>query len=306
MKRNLLIAMMFLAAAGYAAAQIGAAPATDVLGAHLNYGRGCAACHAPHSGVYGNGNAKTNDPAAGTIALWGEDVGGLYGKPITTGQSEHGSYSQNLPTSLSAGTPDVSGLLMCLSCHDGNYATGAMMKNQVYETLPATYGTYNTVPTLLGNDKSTAGNYLNDHPVGITAIMGCGGQYNWDCSISASGKVLMNGTHSSQFIQNYGFFVSPSVVSNQPVVMCTTCHNQHLMNVVKVTNGVTFTGSGTTGTVSGNSGLPSGNYATMFFLRAPYNPADPNPLTNQTAQFCRQCHGGEANEMNGGTATTVF
>ena len=80
MKRNLFIAMMFLAAAGYAAAQIGAAPATDVLGAHLNYGRGCAACHAPHSGVYGNGNAKTNDPAAGTIALWGEDVGGLYGK----------------------------------------------------------------------------------------------------------------------------------------------------------------------------------------------------------------------------------
>ena len=62
MKRNFLIALMFLATAGFAAAQIGASPSTDVLGAHLNYGRGCAACHAPHNGAYGNGAAKTADP----------------------------------------------------------------------------------------------------------------------------------------------------------------------------------------------------------------------------------------------------
>jgi hypothetical protein len=54
------------------------------------------------------------------------------------------------------------------------------------------------------------------------------------------------------------------------------------------------------------SGLPTGKYATMFFIRAPYNPMDVNPLNNQTAQFCRQCHGGESNEMNGGTAGTTF
>ena len=59
---------------------------------------------------------------------------------------------------------------MCLSCHDGNYASGAMMKNKVYETLPSTYGTLNTIPTLLGNDGSTVGNYLNDHPVGLNAV----------------------------------------------------------------------------------------------------------------------------------------
>jgi nitrate/TMAO reductase-like tetraheme cytochrome c subunit len=75
--------------------------------------------------------------------------------------------------------------------------------------------------------------------------------------------------------------------------MCTTCHNQHLMNVVKVTNGAT-------------SGLPSGFYSTMFFIRAPYNPASGNNNSNQTAQFCRQCHGGEANESNNGTAVTTF
>jgi hypothetical protein len=103
----------------------------------------------------------------------------------------------------------------------------------------------------------------------------------------------MTGAGSSAFVVNYGFFVSPGVYKNQPVVMCTTCHNQHLMNVVKVTQGP-------------NTGLPSGNYATMFFIRAPYNPASGTAASNQTAQFCRQCHGGESNEMNGGTATTTF
>lgn len=306
MKRNTFIALLFLCTAGFAVAQI-QNPTSDVLGAHLNYGRGCAACHAPHSGVYGNGNGKTSDPTSGSIALWGEDVSSLYGKVITTGQSEHGNAVETLPSSITAGTPDVAGVLMCLSCHDGNYASGAMMKNKVYETLPSTYGTVTDIPTLLGNDKTGTGNYLNDHPVGLDAIIGCGGTYDWDCSISAAGKILMNGPNSSQFLQNYGFFVNPAAYNGQPTVMCTTCHNQHLMNVVKVKNGVTITGTGSTGTVSGNSGLPAGNYATMFFIRAPYNPRSTTAGSNQTAQFCRQCHGAEANEMNGGGALpTVF
>jgi len=287
MKRNLLIVLLFLVAASFAAAQI-KAPTTDVLGAHLNYGRGCAACHAPHSGAYGNGVAKTADPNAGGLALWGEDVGSLYGKPLTFA----GNTAESLPTSLAAGTPDVTGVLMCLSCHDGNYAQGAMMQNAVYEKLPWTYGTSNTIPTLLGNDGTTVGNYLNDHPVGLNATVSCGGQYNWDCT-ETNGKISMTGTASAAFVQNYGFFVSLSAYNNTAVVTCTSCHNQHLMNVVKVTNGAT-------------SGLPSGNYATMFFIRAPYNPASGTAKSNQTAQFCRQCHGGESNEMNGGTAVTTF
>jgi hypothetical protein len=292
--KKFLIALMFVTAAGFAAAQgPNFSPSTDVLGAHLNYGRGCAACHAPHSGVYGNGNAKTADPTAGSMALWGEDVASLYGKTITTGQSEHGNAVEVLPTSLTAGTPDVSGVLMCLSCHDGNYAQGAMMKNKVYETLPATYGTANNIPTLLGNDGSTVGNYLNDHPVGLNAVMTCGGTYDWDCSISGTGAVQMTGPNSSKFVTNYGFFVSPGTYNATPVVMCTTCHNQHLMNVVKVTNGP-------------KSGLPSGTYQTMFFIRAPYNPGSTTAGSNQTAQFCRQCHGGESNEMNNGSAVTTF
>jgi cytochrome c553 len=292
MKRYSLIPLLVLAAASFASAQI-QAPTSDVLGAHLNYGRGCAGCHAPHSGAYGNGNAKTADPTSGSSILWGEDVASLYGKTIQfAGVNGTSSTTETLPTSMTAGTPDVNGLLTCLSCHDGNYAEGAMMKNQVYETLPATYGTYNTVPTLLGNDGTTKGNYLNDHPVGLNAAVSCGGQYNWDCT-ETNGVISMNGPNSSKFVTNYGFFVSLSAYNNTAVVTCTSCHNQHLMNVVSVTTGP-------------KSGLPTGSYATMFFLRGPYNPASGTAGSNQTAQFCRQCHGGEANESNGGTAVTTF
>jgi hypothetical protein len=291
MKRNLFLPLMFLATAGFASAQI-TTPTGDVLGAHLNYGRGCAACHAPHSGAYGNGAAKNADPNAGSVALWGEDVASLYGKTITFGGTSAAGTTEVLPSTMTAGTADVTGVLMCLSCHDGNYASGAMMKNKVYETLPATYGTYNSIPTLLGNDGSTVGNYLNDHPVGLNATMSCTGQYNWDCTISATGAVQMTGTNSSKFVTNYGFFVSPGTYNNQPIVLCTTCHNQHVMNVVNIKSGAT------------NTGLPAGSYATMFFLRGPYNPND--TASNQTAQFCRQCHGGESNESNGSTAGTIF
>ena len=311
MKRNFLIALTFVAAAGFAAAQ-SFSPGTDVLGAHLNYGRGCAACHAPHSGAYGNGNAKTSDPTSGNVALWGEDVSSLYGKTIITGNSGRGSYSETLPSAMSTSS-EAFGLLTCLSCHDGNYATGAMMKNQVYETLPASYGTKNTIPTLLGNDGGPYnGNYLNDHPVGSNATFSCNtvptGQtygetgYNWDCALS--GTTITAGPKMAQFINTYGFFVSlgSSTSATAPIVVCTTCHDQHKMNVVQVGNTANIAqGSKVT---SGLSGQTAGTYQTMFFLRGPYNPS--NPASNTAAQFCRQCHGGESNEMNNGTAVTIW
>jgi hypothetical protein len=290
MKKVMTLMLVVIAASAVAMAQIGT-PTSDVLGAHLNYGRGCAACHAPHSGAWGN---KSGDTTSGNSILWGQDVGNLFGKTIQTG-STNGStgYVEVLPSSMSAGTPDVNGLLTCLSCHDGNWAQGAMMKNKVYETLPPTYGTYNTIPTLLGNDGDGTGDYLNDHPVGLNAAVSCGGQYNWDCT-ETNGVISMTGPNSSQFVKNYGFFVSLSAYNNTAVVMCTSCHNQHLMNIVKVTNGA-------------SSGLPTGFYTTMFFIRAPYNPASGTSGSNQTAQFCRQCHGGEANESNGSyTIPTTF
>ncbi len=217
--------------------------------------------------------------------MWGQDTGNLYGRTITTA----GGTVEVLPTQAQFITdtlPDVKGILTCLSCHDGNWAEGAMMKDAVQETLPSTYGS-GTIPTLLGNDGDGAGNYLANHPVGLNAIVGCGAPWNWDCTISATGKVQMTGANSGQFFKNYGYYVSPSAYLNQPTVMCTTCHNQHIMNTVAIT------------TANSGSGLAGSYYATMFFLVGPYNPASGTAKSNQTAQFCRQCHGGEANESNG-------
>ena len=292
MKKTLLIMLVILAAAAFAAAQDGVVVTQDVLGAHLNYGRGCAACHAPHSGAWGNGANKSGDTYSGQAILWGQDTGSLYGQTITTA----GGRIEVLPTAaefVADTQPDVNGLLTCLSCHDGNWAVGAMMKDRVYETLPAGYGGYNNIPTLLGNDGDGAGNYLANHPVGLIATVSCGGSHNWDCS-ETNGTISMNGTNSAQFVKNYGFFVSLSAYNNTAVVTCTSCHNQHIMNEVSVTS-------------SSKSGLPTGYYATMFFVRGPYNPGSGTTGSNQTAQFCRQCHGGESNEMNGqGQIGTTF
>lgn len=281
MKRMVVVGVVL--AAQVAAAQM-TTPATDVLGAHLNSGRGCVACHAPHSGAAGNGTARMAG-GSGDAALWGEDASGLYGKTIAT---DGGKFTEALPTSLTATTPDAAGMLTCLSCHDGNYASNAMMKNKVYESLPSSYGAAGVVPTLLGSN----GSFLSEHPMGLSAAISCGGEAGWDCSES-NGVIRMSGANASRFVASYGFFVKPGSYNNTAVVVCTTCHEPHVMSTVRVTAG-------------SQSGLPAGTYATMFFLRGPYNPNDPNPLTNQTAQFCRQCHADKSNEMNGSVARTVF
>jgi hypothetical protein len=288
MKKTFMLTVAFLGIASCAMAQIGA-PTSDVLGAHLNYGRGCAACHAPHGGAYGNGAAKTPQTTANQF-LWGQDTTSLLGKSMIFS----GNTVVTLPTTLSATTPDVNGVLLCMSCHDGNYAQGAMMRNQLYESLPAaTYGSFNTVPTLLGNEGALGvGNYTGNHPVGLNAVVTCGGT-NWDCT-EANGVISMNGTNSSAFVQDYGFFVQLYPYNDTATVMCTSCHDQHSMNAFRVVNGQ-------------NTGLPSGIYITMFFVRGPYNPASTTAGSDQTAQFCRQCHGEQSNEMLGGlTMPSIF
>ena len=71
----------------------------DVLGAHNNQGRGCAGCHAPHSGSFGSGHGGASD--AGNYALWGQDASPLYGKTLAFG--DNGRYVEVLPGSLTAG-----------------------------------------------------------------------------------------------------------------------------------------------------------------------------------------------------------
>jgi len=316
MKRIAVVLLLTLAMAGYAAAQV-TSPTQDVLGAHNVYGRGCVACHAPHSGAAGNGGKPSAN--SGNLALWGEDLTPLYGQTLVFGNSGRGTYSVTIPNygvydatlnPTGVGLPSSAGdgifvIAACLSCHDGNLAVVGMMKGNTVETVTIAGASFNP-PTLLGADGSTKGNYLNDHPVGPNANPGCGGTHNWDCVATGTG-LNYTGPASSTFLTNYYDVTKNGPIANlaSPLpgtsgtysttshgvtttyttawVTCTTCHDQHDMSYFN------------TGAVVAGAAVIK---PTHFFVRGWYDPGN-SATSNSVAQFCRTCHGGESNEMNG-------
>jgi hypothetical protein len=286
--------MFVLAVGGLVMAQNWTSP-VDVLGAHNNGGRGCAGCHAPHSGSFGSGHGGAAD--AGSYALWGQDASPLYGKTVAFGDG--GRYIEVLPATITGGSQEVGGILLCLSCHDGNVTSNNMMAKQSYEQrigllTNTAYGSQ-PIPTLLGNDGTSAGNYTNDHPVGQLATIRSGNGLVW----SGTSFSVTAGSNFAKFVANYGWpALAPGKWSNpwgvtaggQPYVVCTTCHNQHVMTV--------YTSTAASPIAADGGGK---YYTTYFFVNGPYN-VNVNNVTNtnapSTTQFCRQCHFGEANEAN--------
>ena len=200
--------------------------------------------------------AVTGD--VGDEVLWGQDLGPIYGTAL------------NFPTgdlTITAASSErlITGVAMCLSCHDGKVAGGAMMTNQSFEQaanlLPAGYGTQ-TIPTLLGVDGGTMGNYQNDHPVGPLANLGTLSGIKASTNFFAIGtnssgvKILVTGTGFAnstmkEFAKNYGlplsvnaragagWAIDPAAVSvDEAYVVCTTCHTPHSMYTASINNKV--------------------------------------------------------------------
>ncbi len=328
MKKLMLIMLFILLMVGWMAAQ-SYTPSTDVLGAHNNGGRGCAGCHAPHSGgrgaggdQVGTGSNAPNGTAEGDYHLWGQDMWAITSQTLKFGggYTYAGGYTVAFTQGeWTASTPPYQALIAsCLSCHDGNVSKGAMMMNASYEQqigLPNGAGEYTTtgplygsatIPTLLGNDFGQAGDYLNDHPVGPLANVDVLSYPQPLANYGLTYTVNLNNPYTpiswtatgayASFLTNYG---APGINGMQvdstyqvPYVVCTTCHNQHQMNVYE------SPASGL-GKMSGGAG----GYRTYFYINAPYNPgASWTPtLAPSTTQFCRQCHFGEANEAFGNT-----
>jgi len=303
MKKTIFVLMFILAVGGLVMAQNWSSP-IDVLGAHNNNGRGCAGCHQPHSGSFGSGHKGAAD--TGDYALWGQDASPLYGQTIAFG--DNGTYTEVLPSTIASGSQEVGGILLCLSCHDGNVTAKNMMANQSYEQrigllTNTAYGSL-PIPTLLGNDGTTPGNYKNDHPVGQNANISAGNGLVW----ANNQFTVTPGTPYAQFVANYGWpALAPGKWSNpygvtaggKAYVLCTTCHNQHVMTVYT---------SSKASPIAGDGG--GKYYATYFFINGPYNPNINNVANTNapsTTQFCRQCHFGESNEANNtNNITTVF
>jgi hypothetical protein len=337
MKKLFFIMFVLVIATGMAAAQYTSGSGLpfnyDILGAHNNGGRGCAGCHAPHSGAAGGGgNVATNavafnDPLSGSVALFGQDVTPLLGLQITLGNG----LVETLPTEANAYTTqqsELTGITMCLACHDGVVAKGQMMNGQSWEQrmslLPASvYGT-RPIPTLLGNDSgngNTSG-YGNDHPVGTQATLGAARVWSnkttspLTITVDATNGITNIAPNSAAYVQfnaNYGYpaiagspwgwGVSIPAGDTNPgdaFLTCTTCHNQHAMYVYTAPSGKQTSAAIVAG----------GLYPTYFFINSPYNPGagNNNPaLAASTTQFCRQCHFSESNEAVGiNTVKTQF
>jgi hypothetical protein len=303
----------------------------DKLGAHQNGGRGCVGCHTPHSGARGNGGTLQWDKAtqtfktaavvgdSGNETLWGQDLGPVISLG-TIGTGNTGEFPVEF-TELETHPRIKSGVVLCLSCHDGNVAKGAMMTNQSFEQkaglLPATYGTQ-PIPTLLGFDGGTAGNYENDHPIGPEANISSLSIRSYLALNSAKTAVVAGtsfaGSSYETFQKNYGL---PTIIGartgaglvvetnmssvNDAYVVCTTCHTPHSM----------YTASA--GSSNPIGGLTSGTFPSYFFVAAPYNPgADTANGTKASSatQFCRQCHftgaGGSNEGSNINNIATAF
>lgn len=244
----------------------------DYLGAHSNYGHGCSACHVTHSPAF----RKADGAEPSYSMLWGEDVTSVYK-----------AEGINDPPLRS---PELRGVLICLSCHSGNYAPQAMMKDTQYEKLPGAFAGVTHPPTFVDKPGFNPEVQFAGHPVGVEAQINCGGDSEWDCA----DNFTMTGVRSSRFASNYGFFLRPRRYGHHSIVVCTTCHNPHSMNITEVPPDLA------------SSLYPTGFYPTKHYLRAPYGNEWVSRTSNVSAQFCRQCHADLSNEMNGSLAVTTL
>ncbi len=333
--RNVIFVFLIVAlAAGLSVAQGGLnkgpgsyAPTTDVQGPHENGGRGCAGCHAPHSGGRGGGGVLNGNVAVGVgvaegdSGLWGTDTGSMTNGITLTFD---GSYSAHLAGLTWSSGALYTGVVTCLSCHDGNVSRGAMMSGQAYEqsfgllnfasnvgsngqAAPVNLYGSNPIPTLLGNDGGAVGDYNNDHPVGPMANLGAVASAALSnglvVTVSANRATfsVTSGTTYANFVAAYGIpaVSSMAVVAGDSTpgdvyVVCTTCHNQHAMNV--------YSSSG-----YGAQPIAGGNVITartIFFVNGPYNPGASYDSTHvpSTNAFCLECHFSHSSQFFGSTA----
>jgi hypothetical protein len=286
-----LTAILYFASGPAALAQtdyFSGPPAIDVLGAHANAGRGCASCHVPHTDLPPENLAGTE-----FAVLWGTTQPD-YGQELAF--SDSGRQVDVIPASFSSAGSEVNGVLMCISCHDGNITPQNMMAGQSYEQrvgmLP--FVRRITVPTFLGD--TLASRYAVDHPLGVQAKIETGDGLEF-----SNGKFSVQPNSAyARFVAVYGWpTLAPMERSNpygvdaagQPYLLCTTCHNQHAMSAFVSQPG---------DAIAGDSG--GHVYSTYFFVNGPYNPnleINSNQLSGSNAQFCRQCHFRLSNEGNG-------
>ncbi len=294
---GVLLILLLSAPNGFAQRIGSMPPPIDVLGAHNVGGRGCGACHAPHAAI---GSSESGVP--GVTELWQPTPPSAILQPVTF--DHEGRWVQVNSARLTTSAAQVAGVVLCLSCHDGNVTPQNMLASQPYEqTAGLMQGSgRQQIPSLL-DQADSFGQAAVEHPFGPEARIEVG-----------NGLLFRNGQFSvvpgspyAQFVANYGWpSLAPLRRSNpygvdqlgRPYLVCTTCHNQHAMNMYASSPG---------SPIAGDEG---GRYATFFFVNGPYNPNTHTVsqiTSSSSTQFCRQCHFSLSNEAhNANTIKTLF
>src|SRR5579872_1246346 len=273
-----IVALTALPAFGQCMRSIGP-PSIDTVGVHSNSGRGCASCHAPHKNV-----------DAASAGLWGNSATPIYRRSRLT---LNGDAVATQPMTFSTQAAEVEGVVLCLSCHDGNITKKNMSASSPYEQKVGLSRNTGRPPTLL--DDGTLSAFAVDHPLGTEATIEVGNGLTFQ-----NGKFgVVPGTPYAQFAANYGWpTLAPTSRSDpygvdpqgKPYLLCTTCHSQHDMSAYVATPNSPIAGNQT-----GQA------YPTFFSVNGPYNPVASNFDgwgSNSGVQFCRQCHFNLSNEGN--------
>jgi len=326
---GLLACSLAMAGTGIVSGNTAYVPTVDVQGAHENGGRGCAGCHAPHSGGRGSGGGSiigqtqtAAGVAEGDSGLWGTDTAAITSLASITFD---GSYVVGLNGLTWSSGSLYTGVATCLSCHDGNVSKGAMMSGQAYEqsfgllnfatnvgsnhqAAPVNLYGSQPIPTLLGNDGGAVGDYANDHPVGPMANIakvasaalsnGTSGGMILQITAGSHGNVLSvtttAGSGYANFVAQYGTpAIGSLALASDGVVgdSYVVCTTCHNQHVQNVYKG----------TLAG----VAGTFQTIFYVNGAYNPGAPYDPTHvpSTNRFCLQCHYSHSSEYYG--ATTV-
>lgn len=276
----------------------------NILGPHQNGGKGCVGCHTAHRG--GAGAEGMEDE------LWGDGSGPVY-------QMADGAELA-VPAEHSSAEP-ATGVMLCVSCHDGQLAKAAMVAPQTYEQaleLAPAEALRVEIPTL--REEQNGQPKKSEHPVGPSANLAAVGLVDQqaippvarvhlipkgcvdpgDPAIAVD-CILPNPTDAAylNFIMHYGSFNVTMRSEDAPYGRSGARHNPLVIPDGDVAHAYvicTTCHSSHALTVYKGSAQNSAEvdtYRTSSYLRAPYNPEafrGVGSRATSATQFCRQCH----------------